>query len=440
MKHALLLLALLIFTSNAYSATANLYVDKKTKQVFTEPGPGREPLNIEVEEKQIPAPVASQTATTEKHWYDKLSLRGYTQFRTTFASDDDEAKIFHPADKTVVSDQTFLIRRGRLILSGDVSDHLALYIQPDLNASPGDGDFSVQLRDAYGDIAIDKDKEFRFRVGQSKVPFGFVNLQSSQNRLNMERADALNSAVEGERDVGVYLYWASKEIRERFKLLVNEGLKGSGDYGVFGIGMYDGQGLNRTDVNDNKHVVARLSYPFQFPNGQYFEPGIQAYTGKYVPRTREITVGDEDITPAFDEDGVNDQRMGVTAVLYPQPIGFEAEWNIGKSPELSDDYSSINDSSLTGGYFLVNSKIDTEMGTIYPFVRWQYYDGGRKFGRNAPAVEVNEWDVGVEFLRWKEVELTGVYTFANNRTNSNDFAYNDVTSKSRFALQLQVNY
>jgi hypothetical protein len=441
----LILAAFFVFTTNtALSQMTQLYVDTKTKQVFTEPAKGREPLNLEVKKTEIPepvtAPVTVAKSTEEKKWYDKLSLRGYTQFRTTFASDDDDVKTFHPADKSVVSDQTFLIRRGRLILSGDVSDHLSLYIQPDLNASPSDGDFSVQLRDAYADIALDADKEFRVRVGQSKVPFGFVNLQSSQNRLAIERPDALNSAVEGERDVGAYLYWAPKEIRERFKLLVADGLKGSGDYGVFGIGLYDGQGLNRTDVNDNKHAVARLSYPFKFANGQYFEPGLQAYTGKYVPRTREISVNGDDTTPSFDEDGVNDSRAGLTAVLYPQPIGFEAEWNVGKGPELSDDYTKIDDSSLNGGYFLVNAKIDTSMGTLYPFVRWQYFDGGRKFGRNSPSVEINEWDVGVEFLRWQDVELTGMYTFANTRTNSNDYSYEDITKESRFALQVQVNY
>jgi hypothetical protein len=38
-------------------------------------------------------------------------------------------------------------------------------------------------------------KEYRVRIGQSKVPYGFENLQSSQNRLSLDRNDALNSAV-----------------------------------------------------------------------------------------------------------------------------------------------------------------------------------------------------------------------------------------------------
>jgi hypothetical protein len=71
------------------------------------------------------------------------------------------------------------------------------------------------------------------RVGQSKVPFGFENLQSSQNRLTLDRNDALNSAVANERDLGAFFYWAPSKIRERFAMLVKDGYKGSGDYGVF---------------------------------------------------------------------------------------------------------------------------------------------------------------------------------------------------------------
>jgi hypothetical protein len=62
-------------------------------------------------------------------------------------------------------------------------------------------------------------KEYRVRIGQSKVPYGFENLQSSQNRLSLDRNDALNSAVVNER-FRCFLYWAPSKIRERFAMLV----------------------------------------------------------------------------------------------------------------------------------------------------------------------------------------------------------------------------
>jgi hypothetical protein len=92
------------------------------------------------------------------------------------------------------------------------------------------------------------------RVGQSKPPFGFENLQSSQNRLALDRADALNSATPGERDLGAFFYYAPPEARRRSKHLVSSGLKGSGDYGVVGLGVYNGQGINQREGRRPSHM------------------------------------------------------------------------------------------------------------------------------------------------------------------------------------------
>lgn len=85
----------------------------------------------------------------------------------------------------------------------------------------------------YFDLSFDKKKEYRVRVGQSKIPYGFENMQSSSQRLALDRNDAMNSAILNERDLGLFFYWAPAEIRERFNMLVKDGYKGSGDFGVF---------------------------------------------------------------------------------------------------------------------------------------------------------------------------------------------------------------
>ena len=67
--------------------------------------------------------------------------------------------------------QEFLIRRARVILSGDVSDHLYVYIQPDFASTPNSAVDRIefaQIRDWYGDVYIDKEKVNRLRIGQSK--------------------------------------------------------------------------------------------------------------------------------------------------------------------------------------------------------------------------------------------------------------------------------
>jgi len=373
-------------------------------------------------------------------WYERLGLRGYTQFRFTQVAEGEGPPLEVPADRSVNENESFVIRRGRFILSGDVSNHLALYAQADFNGSTGAADYSLQMRDLYADVNLDAKKAFRVRVGQSKVPYGWVNMQSSQNRGPFERPDALNSAVEGERDLGAYLMWASPAARQRYRDLVSQGLKGSGDYGSVAIGLYSGQGLNRSDQNGDAHVVARWAHPFKLANGQFFELGVQGYHGKYVTTTQAITAGGATITPARPSEGITDERVAFTAVWYPQPFGIESEWNVGRGPELSDDLLSILRKSLHGGYVQVNYRKAKGTASWFPFVRWQYYDGGRKFARNSPHMDVNEVDFGLELARWAELELTMIYTRTFERTRTGLFPYEVTRDANRFGFQVQWNY
>lgn len=373
-------------------------------------------------------------------WYERIGFRGYTQFRFSEVAQGDGETLEVPADRSVNANETLMIRRGRFIFSGDVTDHLYLYAQSDFNASTGATDFSVQMRDLYADVNLDAAKTWRVRLGQSKVPYGWVNLQSSQNRAPLERPDALNLAVEGERDLGAYLMWASPEARRRFRDLVGLGLKGSGDYGVVAAGVYSGQGLNRPDQNGDPHVLARVSYPFKLSSGQYVELGAQGYYGTFVSQTQAITTDGRTFTPTRPDEGIADERVALTAVWYPQPFGVEAEWNFGRGPELSDDLTRIESRPLQGGYVQADYRRAKGGSSLFPFVRWQYYDGGRKFARNAPSMKVNEMDFGLEFARWAELELTMTYTRTFERTRSSIFPYAAATGANRVGFQAQWNY
>lgn len=373
-------------------------------------------------------------------WYERIGLRGYTQFRLSEVAQGTGETLEVPADRSVNVSETLMIRRGRFIFSGDVTDHLYLYAQSDFNASTGATDFSVQMRDLYADVSLDAAKAWRVRLGQSKVPFGWVNLQSSQNRGPLERPDALNLAVEGERDLGAYVMWAPPEARRRLRDLVSLGLKGSGDYGVVAAGVYSGQGLNRPDLNGDPHLLARVSYPFRLASGQYVELGVQGYHGRFVSPTQPIAADGRTITPTRPDEGLVDERVGFTAVWYPQPFGVEAEWNVGHGPELSDDLTRLESRALLGGYVQADYRHASGGSSLFPFVRWQYYDGGRKFTRNAPSIRVNEIDVGLEFARWAELELTMVYTRTFERTRTSLFPYAASKGANRVGFQAQWNY
>lgn len=368
-------------------------------------------------------------------WYERMKLRGYMQLRGTAVMGDEAADLNVPNDSIANDLATFGIRRGRLVYSGDATNHLYMYLQADYFGSVN-GSTGLQARDYYADVSLDPAREWRVRLGQSKVPYGWSNLQSSQNRLAMERPDALNSAVEGERDLGAYLMWAPYEIRNRFKDLVKMGLRGSGDYGLFAIGAYSGNGLNRADNNGQTHYVARVSYPFEFDNGQFLELGVQGYTGRFLPSTEAIG----GVKPSIDDvKGLRDERVGVTAILYPQPFGIEAEWNWGRGPVLSKDMSMITSDSLSGGYVQASYRhIFENQQELIPFVRWQHFNGGRKFATNAPRNEVDELAVGLRYIPYPELEMSLMYTHGD-RTNTRTAPYDEV--KSRYlSIQAQINF
>lgn len=342
-------------------------------------------------------------AQRSRAWYERLSLRGYTQVRYArlLASPDDPGRRSDGAT----------IRRGRLVVSGEVHPRVAIYIQPDLAAEANGLLHVAQLRDAYFDVSLDAARTLRVRIGQSKVPYGFENMQSSSNRLPLERAEALNSAVPGERDLGAFVYWSPPAARARFRALTELGLKGSGDYGVVGVGAYNGQAINRPDRNDEPHVVARANYPFQLASGQFVEVGVQGYAGRFVVPPSQRGAG---VTGASQH---ADVRAAASFVWYPQPFGVQAEWNVGRGPEFDAATRSIEVGALTGGYAMLQYRARVDDQLLFPFVRGQYFDGGRKIDLDARHHRVRELEAGVEWQPFPAFELTGTYVVADRRTS-----------------------
>ena len=118
--------------------------------------------------------------------------------------------------------------------------------------------------------------------------------------------------------------------------------------------------------------------------------------------------------------------------LYPKPIGFQAEYNIGKGPEL--DGKIVKDSFLNGGYAMLFARVPTSFGTFVPYVRGQYYHGGRKTETNAPLTIVKEVEAGVEWQVWKPFELTMAFTASDRETNRKGL------TGEFLRLQAQINY
>lgn len=433
----------------------------------------------------------AQDEKSRKSWYNHINIRGYVQNRVTGMQSGDEGAVLWPDSTGSFGDDrsgsgggnNFRIRRARIIFSGQVGDRLGFYIQPDFASSAGSGASNnvAQLRDAYGDIFIDKEKVHRFRVGQSKVPFGYENLQSSQNRLALDRVDALNSAVRDERDTGVFYYYTPKHVQDLFEEITKLELKHSGNYGMIGIGAYMGQGANQNDSNDNWHNVARFTYPWKTESGQIFEAGIQGYRGKYIRSTgnyfyegvtngafgtsvsstaltagtigSRASNGSRTANPSVDvndRNGFKDERVAVSFRMYPQPWGLEGEWNWGKTPGLDMAENKVKNKTLHGGYIQGSyfakdvMMFDTNIGNVIPFIKWQYYDGYNKAEVNAPRNKVNDWEFGAEWQIAPEVELVAEYHVMKRTNMTTGGAFNALEGSYRTfdaqALRIQLQY
>ncbi len=385
-----------------------------------------------VKETVVSAP---KTEEKKSKWYDNINIRGYMQVRYNRLFESNPNFKSEQGDKSIGGNNGFFIRRMRIIFFGQLNNHVYLYIQPDFASSASStGLHFGQLRDAYFDVSVDKKKEFRFRIGQSKVPYGFENMQSSQNRLPLDRNEALNSAVSNERDLGVFFMYAPEKVRKLYSSLVNDGFKGSGDYGVFAFGLYNGQTANKPELNNNSHWVARLSYPFQIKS-QIVEAGIQVYDGIYTMASDQISSG----TKTLKDKHYTDQRVAATLVLYPKPFGVFAEYTMGKGPEYDANKDSILVKELSGGYVTLTYLLKIKNHVIMPFVRGQIYDGGKKHELDARAYEVKEIEGGIEWQPMKYFELTATWLYSE-KWNSDKAKKDNFQIGNMLRIQAQVNF
>ncbi len=379
--------------------------------------------------------------TEEKKWYDKMRFSGYAQFRYNRLLESNPDLKCEQCDKSWGDNNSFAFRRARLVYQGQVHQRVFAYIQFDyagtinVKADKSQNLHYLQIRDAYFDLGLDDKNEYRIRFGQSKVPYGFENMQSSSNRLPFDRSDALNSAVPNERDFGAFFMWAPEKIRklQRDTLAAN-GNKGMGDYGVFTVGLYNGQTANKPELNDQLHVVAKLSYPFRIKN-QIIEPGVMAYSGRYVMTDDALTTG----VSYTDDKEYDDERVAIGIMMQPRPLGILAEYTVGRGPEYNSILDSITTQKLSGGFATISYRQEFKGQVIQPFVRAQYFDGGKKMEKDARSYKVNEWEAGIEWITVRNFEMTASYLSSHRQYA--DRATPDYNEKGHLIrIQMQFNY
>ncbi|CAI4032047.1 putative phosphate-selective porin [Nitrospira tepida] len=369
------------------------------------------------EERRIFEQTAEMQFAGNPRWYERIRINGYTQFRYNLGASDGKFDI--PLNDSFGDQQgnEFYVRRLRLVFQGQVSERVAFFIQFALEGSQQELS-NREMIDNHMDFYLTKDRVHRLRMGLHRVPNSFDTYRSSTNRQELDRHESVTSGAPNERDLGIAYYWSPKTAQERYAQLAAYH-NGPGDYGVFGIMVYNGQSRNRLELNKNKHVGARLAYPFQFRNGRLLETGVHGYYGYFsVPGVSQPNVASaarcHDRLTAEGGCDVKDQRFNAYIWTPPQPWGIMAEFTIGRGPQRNQQTGFVDETQVLGYYIQANYTWRySDVGMLTPYVRWGEYYGGFKSINGAPDGQSRTWNFGLVWEPDTHLRFVADYVFKN---------------------------
>lgn len=394
------------------------------------------------EERRIFEQVAEMQQAGNPRWYERIRINGYSQFKYNLGA---TSPLFDLPLNDSFGDQQpneFYVRRLRLVLQGQVSERIAFFMQFALEGGQQHLE-NREMIDNYFDYYLTKDRVHRLRAGLHRVPNAFDTYRSSTNRQEQDRHESIQSGAPGERDLGIAYYWSPKIAQSRFAQLAAYH-NGPGDYGVFGVMVYNGQGHNNFELNKNKHVGAKLAYPFELPNGRLLETGVLAYRGIFSVEGvgSPTSTGAARCHDALNSEGgcdVNDERVTAYFWTPPQPWGVLAEFTVGRGPERNANNRFVDERALHGGYIQgYYTWRYSDVGMLTPYVRWGEYYGGFKSLDGAPNGQSRTWNFGLVWEPDTHFRFNVDWVFKdglNSRLSANAPQADFDASQLRFQMQ-----
>jgi hypothetical protein len=208
--------------------------------------------------------------------YPNVKLSGRLQTQFYYFDNEDYAATVGPKDNA-------FIRRARIEARGQISENVAIYIQPSFEGGrnlsslvttctstpvPGGGGTptitcrtsgrsGIRLRDAYIDVRFTPEAgkgALYLRGGQEKRPFSRYELTSSTNLTSIERGAGQGLLARASNDLfggaGFLSHDVGASVRYEYKI---DDLR----LITVKVGAYNGQGESLNDVNEKKSLGAR---------------------------------------------------------------------------------------------------------------------------------------------------------------------------------------
>lgn len=272
-----------------------------------------------------------------------LKLGGYAQGDARFFEGG------HPGD------DTFLVRRARIDLKGNLQDNFGYNLQADFASSP-------KLINAY--VEYTELSCLKLRVGQQKEPFSMEEINSAAWIDFIERSMVV-TAFAPQEDIGAAVYGTCWEKRI--------------DYSV---GAFNGRGKNQEDTNDDKDLAGRLVV--SPADGLYV--GVNGTIGEQEDLLKDAQAAlktDAKTTfysfaPDAKIDGER-TRVGADVEWYAGPASVKAEWIQADLDGLSASNATADasfDGWYVGGTWLLTGEKKLRNKGVEPARNFSLKNGG----------------------------------------------------------------
>jgi hypothetical protein len=110
-----------------------------------------------------------------------------------------------------------------------------------------------------------------------------------------------------------------------------------------------------------------------------------------------------------------------------------------EGPEYNKQTDSIETRPIKGGYVLLNYRLQYKNHFIFPFIRHQQFEGGKKHEFDARSYKVNETEIGFEWQPYKTFELVVMYTISERRFEDSGNK-NNLQKGQLLRIQAQYNF
>lgn len=342
-----------------------------------------------------------------------IALFMFSLFAFTLANAEEKAKLFSKpklsgyailqyqySGQHEAESNSFNLRMVRLSLDGRILGDFAYKLQGQINGNTSTLGDSPRLVDAY--VEWQKLPFLKIKAGQFKRPFTFENPMNpidqgfmgySQNIMKLAGFnDRVGEHSSNGRDIGVQLQGDLLKTRAGRPLL------------HYQIGVFNGQGINTKDVDNQKDVIGGL---WVMPV-EGLRIGAFGWTGSYARKDDDGVKSLAKRRYAISGEYVVDDWTFRSEYIHSTGLGFSTVYN-QSSDTKKDDVNYAAGDKADGFYALAIAPVIKKK--LHVKARYDTYRPRAEWGTSKTYYEV-----GVDYIFVKNLQINLEYAFVNDRS------------------------